>query len=625
MATINPNQDYDCIHTLSFNTDTGNCKIRLYRGSTSEFSGTVYYRAGTSGEWTELSVSGTTTTFPISSTTMQVAHDWNKDGNNYMTASFYGATNLTGIAISQKAVLSGAMGNYFMYYYAYNCSSLTSLGVPDTSGLTSVDDNFMRYYAYGCSNLTSLGIPDTSGLTSVGTYFMASYASGCAALTSLSVPDTSGLTSVGNAFMYYYAYGCSALTSLAVPDTSGLTSVGSYFMTYYAYGCNSLTELVLPKVGWFATHDVNWHVPSSRLGILQGVVLDSADLAGWQALTAPGKTLYINYIRDADDVLVLIRLPTVITQLATLIGSTSARINGKVTFDGYEPCEARFRYRKVGDQTWIETNWQNSLITDALFHVDLTNLEQATRYEYQVQARNSAGTSDWTSSAYFVTLMIKITNETIGITESAVRGRRSIRTIVETLSIQDSYLKRNRSRRIADETMRITESSAKRNQSIRTINETVSITDTATRCYYFTRIINETISILDTANWGWYITKIMNETISIAEAVARKSHFIKVINEVVSILESTIHTQKMVKVMNETLRILDTASKKLLSTRIMNETINIIDRAGFLPLRNLIIIAFTTLHHRVLAFTTKHCKLKVFTSFMHKLHTFTGR
>ena len=41
-------------------------------------------------------------------------------------------------------------------------------------------------------------------------------------------------------------------------------------MSNYAYGCNSLTELVLPKVGWFATHDVNWDVPSSRLGHLKG-------------------------------------------------------------------------------------------------------------------------------------------------------------------------------------------------------------------------------------------------------------------------------------------------------------------------------------------------------------------
>ena len=125
MAVINPAQEYDIIHTLTFSEASGDCPIRLYRGSSSAISGTVYYRAGTSGDWTTLSVSGTATTFPVTDTTMQVAHGWNKSGNNYMTPSFQGATNITSIAISQKSSLTGVMGNYFMYYYAYACSNLT--------------------------------------------------------------------------------------------------------------------------------------------------------------------------------------------------------------------------------------------------------------------------------------------------------------------------------------------------------------------------------------------------------------------------------------------------------------------------------------------------------------------
>ena len=242
MATIDPNQTYDIIHTLTFSAASGTCPIRLYRGSPSAISGTVYYRAGTSGTWTSLSVSGTSTTFPVTSTTMQVAHDWNKSGNNYMTPSFRGATNITSIAISQKSSLTGTMGDRFMYHYARGCSSLTSLAVPDTSGLTSV----------------------------------------------------------GTTFMYYYAYGCSSLTSLAVPDTSGLTSVGTNFMFYYANGCSSLIELVLPAVGWFEDNNVNWSVPAGRLGVLKGRVLDPDDLNSWKALTVSGKTLHTNYIRDPD-------------------------------------------------------------------------------------------------------------------------------------------------------------------------------------------------------------------------------------------------------------------------------------------------------------------------------------
>ncbi|MDD4873403.1 MAG: phage tail protein [Dehalococcoidales bacterium] len=246
MATINPSQDYDIIHTLTLNTDTGNCAIRVHRGSSLAISGTVYYRAGTSGEWTELSVASTTTTFPISSTTMQVGHDWNKSGDAYMTAAFQGETKVTGIGISQKAVLSGVIGNYFICDYARDCPNLTSLDVPDISNTTSVGDYFMRGYAYDCSSLTILDIP----------------------------------------------------------DTNNLTSVGDYFMRGYAYDCSSIVSLMLPLAGWFASNNVDWSVPSGRLGYLKGYVFDSGNLDDWQSLVVSGETLYTNYIQDSDDVLV---------------------------------------------------------------------------------------------------------------------------------------------------------------------------------------------------------------------------------------------------------------------------------------------------------------------------------
>ena len=167
------------------------------------------------------------------------------------------------------------LGDYFMYSYADSCSSLTSLSVPDTSGLTSVGSSFMYSYAYGCTNLTSLSVPDTSGLTSVGANFMA-----------------------------YYALNCSSLTSLSVPDTSGLTSVGDDFMSSYADGCSSLTSLILPdSTGWFGSHNVDWSVPSGRLGYLYGYTPNSTSQTAWRALTVSGKTLYTNYIRAEDHVL----------------------------------------------------------------------------------------------------------------------------------------------------------------------------------------------------------------------------------------------------------------------------------------------------------------------------------
>ena len=278
MATINASQDYDFISTLTFDSASGNCNIELNRGSA--YAGTVYYRAGTSGSWTSLSVIAPSifddpTTFPVSSTTMQVANDWNKSGNDYMTQSFKEqSSNLTEIAISQKAVLSGVIGNNFMTAYARDCSSLTSLSVPDTSSVTSVGDDFMRFYSMDCSSLTSLSIPDTSSITSVGDFFM-------------------GL----------YANDCSSLTSLSVPDTSSVTSVGDDFMRQYARDCSSLERLELPEIGWFASNNVDWSVPSGRLNNLKGYVQNSTDLSDWQGVTSSGETLHTNYIRSTSDVI----------------------------------------------------------------------------------------------------------------------------------------------------------------------------------------------------------------------------------------------------------------------------------------------------------------------------------
>ena len=133
--------EIDAIHTLTFEEASGTCRIRLYRGSDSAFTGNVYIREGTSGSWTLLSVSGTETTFPVTSKVMQVAHDWNKSGNDYMTVSFRGqATNLVGISLKCKKIF-GSVGNYFMAYYAYDCTALETLILPKPGYLHNSSTN----------------------------------------------------------------------------------------------------------------------------------------------------------------------------------------------------------------------------------------------------------------------------------------------------------------------------------------------------------------------------------------------------------------------------------------------------------------------------------------------------
>ena len=246
MAQINPSQDYDLIATLKFAEPKGDCHVYLHRGSFATASGTIYYSTGAGAKWKELAVEGDKTVIPVSSTTMQVGLNWGKNGDNYTTPSFRNNTNLTEITFSQKSILQGRIGDYFFYFFAYNCPNLVVLDVPDVSKVTEVGGYFMVAYAQGCFTLPYLPVPNTANITEVGDYFLGSYALDCHKLQSLSVPNTSLITSAGEGFLASYARECFGLTSLDAPDISNLTSAGEDFMGAYAFGCLNLTKLGVP-------------------------------------------------------------------------------------------------------------------------------------------------------------------------------------------------------------------------------------------------------------------------------------------------------------------------------------------------------------------------------------------
>ena len=210
------------------------------------------------------------------------------------------ATSVTKTMVKSTTWREGTSGSWLTTDCTLNASTIYQFRTPTSgmgSGTTAVLPNIK-------ASVTVAWDTTATPISTVGNYFMYAYALDCSGLTSLSVPDTSGLTGIGDFFVTYYARNCSGLTSLSVPDTSGLTGVGNNFMYHYARNCTSLTSLILPdSTGWFGSHDVNWYVPAGRLGYLYGYTPDSTSQTAWRTLTVSGKTLYTNYIRAEDHVL----------------------------------------------------------------------------------------------------------------------------------------------------------------------------------------------------------------------------------------------------------------------------------------------------------------------------------
>jgi surface protein len=107
----------------------------------------------------------------------------------------------------------------------YNCYSLTSIPLFDTSNVTNMGSMF-----YNCHSLTSIPLFDTSNVRDMSSMFRS-----CYSLKSVPLFDTSNVTDMSCMF-----WSCDSFTSIPLFDTSNITD-----MSYMFYSCNSLTSVPL--------------------------------------------------------------------------------------------------------------------------------------------------------------------------------------------------------------------------------------------------------------------------------------------------------------------------------------------------------------------------------------------
>ena len=129
-----------------------------------------------------------------------------------------------GISVTIGKNVTKIPAQLFSSTYSQNSPKITSVVFEEGSTCESIG-----YFAFhNCSSLTSVTIPDS--ITSIGE----SAFSGCSSLTSITIPDS--VTSIGSSAFS----GCSSLTSITIPDS--VMSIGSFAF----YDCTSLTSV---KIG----------------------------------------------------------------------------------------------------------------------------------------------------------------------------------------------------------------------------------------------------------------------------------------------------------------------------------------------------------------------------------------
>ncbi|MBN1507361.1 MAG: hypothetical protein JW955_10975 [Sedimentisphaerales bacterium] len=97
-----------------------------------------------------------------------------------------------------------------------------------------------------------------------------------------------------------------------------------------------------------------------------------------------------------------------VAQPATNIQCASATLNGRITDDGGEACQYKFRLIEEGNASYQETSWTGSKQAGESFSWAASDLKSGVKYCFAVKAQNSRCESAWSSDQCFTTGLLQV-------------------------------------------------------------------------------------------------------------------------------------------------------------------------------------------------------------------------
>lgn len=139
--------------------------------------------------------------------------------------------------------------------------------------------------------------------------------------------------------------------------------------------------------------------------------------------------------------------------------------------------------------------------------------------------------------------IVKVADETIGLSEAAIGRRRSYRFVPESIAISESALRRAWSNRIFSEAVSIADSLLRKGTRSPLITaETINLSDSGIRVAGMVRVLDEVVSISDSAlkTLHTFLVKVASETIGITDSGVHffRAILVKIMTEVIGLLDS---------------------------------------------------------------------------------------